>query len=708
MTSLQWLTAALGTAFGLAAQGLMLPCVSSVAAAPPMFQALMSPDCLPEPQQAMRVESAELTDGRLRIVTTGAELTLDVAAGSAVFRQRIGHAREVMRLRIEGGLKGEARLLHAGPGFAVARFAEASLDLRANGDSLFMLHARKPLRLTATRAIDPGFSASYRANHIVLDERGGFGLYCSVQDLDDRFDPFEPTTAEYDLPADAVLWVAVCPPRPYDWRRSVTDQVVWHWSNERGYPPDEVLAGWARVGNIVLLQSEVMLWKDWNLGFEPRLGPAEFARVRDTVHRHGMRFIVYTSPYYFLRGTALESAAMNSFEDFRNWPPGTSTGENMDLFLAEIARVMRELRPDGLYFDGQYTENPAALYLLARRARAIVGEDGILEWHSTNALGPDLCSLPPADAYVDLILRGEGRDALYGDDAYLRYFVSGYNVHNRIGVLCNNGGRPTRDLVRRLLAVNGRMHTLAGWLGDPGLQPVLDEYRAGLADAAALRARVDQGVEARQSRVGAEVAARLIERRELSNPPAWGAPILSDGFRSLEGWRTVVSPRNPEPFALTNDGLRITARASAFAYLEKPLDRRVRGFVVRIRRGTDGGASWGPAAAIEWPGGRFLRVGLRNDGLIQADISGDQRLAGRAAPDQWVWLRARWGERSGVIERSGDGKTFVRLWRFEHGGAFAANTRRIAVGKVPYNLQPADYSEPGDTGVCDISALEIH
>ena len=41
-----------------------------------------------------------------------------------------------------------------------------------------------------------------------------------------------------------------------------------------------------------------------------------------------------------------------------------------------ITRVMREYQPDGLYFDGQYTGDPAALYALARRARELLGEAG--------------------------------------------------------------------------------------------------------------------------------------------------------------------------------------------------------------------------------------------------------------------------------------------------------------------------------------------
>lgn len=387
---------------------------TSQPAAAPTFQGLMNPASFPEPQFGMRVESADIADQRLQIRTTGAVMEMDLRSGRGIFRQRVGAERGVLAVEI-AGIDGPADVTHRGPGLAFVR--HPAFHLRVNGDSLFMLQARRPLRIVLRRRIDCGFTASWKANHVLFDEWGGFGLYCSQQEIDDAFDPYGDVTARYELPADAVLWIGICPPKPYDWERSLRDNVVWHWSNSAGYPRDDALKAWSREGNIVLLQSEVMLWKDWNLAFQPRLGAAEFARVRGTVHRLGMRFIVYTSPFYFLRGTALESAAMNNFENFRGWPPGRPTGENMGLFLAEIEGLLREHRPDGLYFDGQYSENPAALYALARRSRALVGDGGLLEWHSTSALGPDLCFLPHADAYVDFILRGEGREPLYAPDA---------------------------------------------------------------------------------------------------------------------------------------------------------------------------------------------------------------------------------------------------------------------------------------------------
>ncbi|MDQ1257519.1 MAG: hypothetical protein QG656_2125 [Candidatus Hydrogenedentes bacterium] len=686
--------------------GLALWAACAAHGAAPTFQELMDPAVFAEPQRGMTVERAVVEGDALTVVTTGAEMTLD-AAGKAVFRQRIGHPREVVTVYVEGANASAPELTHRGPGLAFAKYSAPRFDLRVNGDSLFMFHAVEPLTLRVERAIEAGFCQSQGAHHLLLDEWGGFGLYCSDEGMEDGFDRFESVTARYTLPAGAVLWVAICPPKPYDWDRSFKDQVVWHWSNTEGYPADDVLAGWASEGNIVLLQSEVMLWKDWNLAFVPREGEDEFARVRKTIHDSGMRFIVYTSPAYFFRGTPFERYAFNSFDNFAGWPPGRDIGDNIDLFMAEIGKVMSEYKPDGLYFDGQYCDSPAALYTLARRTRTLLGEDGILEWHSTIALGNGLCFLPQADAYVDFILRGEGRDGVYEDVEYLRHFVSCYNSSNSIGVLCNNGAPPTAELVRRLLSVNCRMHTIASWLSNPELAALLDtEYTPRLVPA--LREEVERNCEARQAEIPGRMAVLAEERRALLAPPAWSKAQMVEAFDRMPEWKQAVSTLNENPFAIEDGALAVTGKASTFAFVTRDLDKPSTGFVVKLRQGTDQGMSWGVGACLRWKNAAFLRLGLRSDGQLQADINGEQRLAELHDPGQWVWLRARWFAHSGVIERSDDGTQFHTVWTFDHGGSMNGPSRNISVGKVPFNGEALDYKEPGEAGTCYVGDLVVY
>ncbi|MFO7974214.1 MAG: hypothetical protein R6V12_06240, partial [Candidatus Hydrogenedentota bacterium] len=655
----------MGTVFLLA----WLAFATSVCAEPPAaptFQELMDPALFPESQRGMKIfRNLTRENGELEVATTGAVFLIRAETGDIVCRQRIGHEREVAVLRLGKPMEG-LRVTHSGPGFVRIIVEAPELVIRINGDSLLMLHASAPLEAAIERKIAPGWHASFKNNHLIADEWGAFGLYCSETGLEDGFDPYLSTVATYPLPGDAVLWLGVCPPKPYPWERSFEDQVVWHWSRETGYPSDEDLRAWKEFGNIVLLQSEVMLWKNWNLGFEPRHGGTEFARVRKTIHDQGMRFIVYTSPYYFLKGTPVEAAAFNSFENFKGWPPGWPTGENMELFMAAITKVMSDYKPDGLYFDGQYIRNPAALYALARRTRELLGEDGILEWHSTTALGNGYCYLPQADAYVDFILRGEGRESVYQNMDYLRYFVSGYNINNCIGVICNNGpvGANT-ELVNNVLRVNGRFHVIASWLNKPDLVKVLDEeYFPRLNPA--LQSEVDATMAERQEKVAGRAAAMHAEREVLRAEPAWDEPVFSLEFDTPPEAEHVVSPANPDALSVEEGTLKITAHANTYAFLNVPVETTAHGFIVKVRQGSDRGQSWGPGAMLRWPNGVGIRLGTRSDSTLQSDVFSKQTHGGEYNPAEWAWLRARWLGRSGVVERSNDGENWQRLWVFEH------------------------------------------
>ncbi len=672
----------------------------------PTFQELMDPTLFPDAQMGMVVESTQLKEGNLRARTTGADIEADLVTGDIRFGQRIGHERTLAVLRLGRALEG-AKVTHAGPGLARITFAQPAITIRVNGDSLFMLHVHEPLAVSVDRAIDIAWYGSHEANHLMADEWGAFGLFCSQQDIADHFDPFARSVARYDLPRDAVLWVGVCPPKPYDWDRSIKDNVVWHWSNQQAYPSDRELQRWSRYGNIVLLQSELLLWKDWNLAFVPRLGVEEFERVRATVHDAKMRFIVYTSPYYFLKNTALEPQAFNTFENFKGWPPGTPTGENMGLFLPEIRKVMTQYKPDGLYFDGQYIENPAALYALARGARSIVGEQGILEWHSTWALGSGRCYLPQADAYVDFILRGESCEKAYSSFDYLRYFVSGYNISNSIGVLCNNGAMGvTPELARDIVRANARFHTLVGWLDRPEyLKALNEEYRAKLTPG--LRSAVEQETDARQTLVAQKVAAAKADRDALATGPKWGQPIFVADFSEMPPGELVVSAQNPDALAVRDGLLQIQAHGNTYAFLRIPLATAASGFVVKVRQDSDGGQSWGPGAMLQWTGGS-VRLGTRSDSRLQSDISGTQICGGNYDATRWVWLRARWQGSYGVVERSEDGEVYERLWTFDEAGPFSQPALQLLVGKVPFNGEPQDYQVAGAVGTCEIDFVEVY
>jgi len=669
------------------------------AAAGTTFQELMDPAVFPDAQFGMRVESAVAADGVLTVKTTGAVITLDSAKGTLSFAQRIGMERSVAVLALGQPLAG-VELTHDGPGFARITVAEPRLTIRINGDSLCLLHAHAPVQAVVRGEIACAWSASWKTNHLVVDEIGGFGLYCSELGLDDAFNAYGAPVAAYPLPADAVLAVGVCPPKPYDWERSLREQVIWHWSNVSSYPPDAELQAWRDYGNVVLLQSEVMLWKDWNLDFVPRLGMEEWTRVRGAIHDMGMPFIVYTSPFYFLKGTSQEKQAVNDKPGV--CPGAIMDGENMPVFLEAITRVMTQLKPDGLYFDGQYMENPAALYALARHSRRIIGDGGILEWHSTTELGSwdSLLYMPQADAYTDIQLRGEGRDELYKDFDYLRFFVSGYNINNCIGVLCNNSGKGlTPAQLEPVLQANARLHTL---IGNPELRDFTrDVYRPRLTRAYA--EEVDRLVAERQRAVAAKAAgmAAFLKGPEGPMPPA-----LAFEFDAMPDAEQFISAADPGGLSVADGMLHVRAHTNAHAFLRIPVNRAIGGFEIRLRQDTDKGMSWGPAAMVKWEGGGALRIGARSDAL-QVDIPPVQTLHGRYDPAEWLWLRARWRNGAGVVERSGDGVTYTCFSTFRH-TAGDSPVSEILIGKVPCHGSAGDHTELGVPGECEIDYVRLY
>jgi len=448
---------------------------------------LLSSSDLAKAQFGMAVESARSSSDGISIRTTGADFVFERAQGLLKVGQRLAKERSVVTVAFPAGFLDGLKVEGSESGSVLLSAGQGNLKLRINGDSLLMLQCVEPMALTCSIAFQPEVLRQFRGNVMFMDEYGVFGGYPATGP-----EPVAVVTGNssirYELAAGQILWISVGPPRPYRWEQSIRDRVVWHhdrilsgYLKETGYPADSEIEAWSRIGNLLLQQSEVMLWKDWSLRFIPRDGVAEFERVVQTCRRFGMRNYVYTSPFYFLTGTGLEDKAMNTFDNFKGFSPGDGRGLNWPLFVEEIRRVMREYRPGGLYFDGIYN-NIVRTYIVSRKAREAVGDDGILEFHATMGEGPCECAppgggmfLPQIDTYFDFVLRGEGEHDRYKKHEFLRYTVSTYNLSNSIGVLCDNYDyKLDTPFVEQLLHYNIRIHGKS-WANDEQ-QRLMREY----------------------------------------------------------------------------------------------------------------------------------------------------------------------------------------------------------------------------------------
>jgi hypothetical protein len=677
----------------------------------------------------MAVEAVEATPTRVTVRTTGAEFVFEPRAGLLHLRQRLGKAREAAVVNLGPGALTGLAVDRRGTGAVLLTANGGRLRLRINGDSLLMLKTEAPLAVSYRLGFYPASLRQFAASYLSLDEYGGVGSTL-VAGPGEAVSSRDDLVITHDLKAGQVLWFSVAPPKPYDWEASLRDRVVWHWSRETGYPSDAEIEAWSKYGNLLLQQSEVMLWKDWSLRFIPRNGTEEFQRVNNTCRRFGMRNYVYTSPFYFLTGTGLETKAMNSFDHFdeTGFSPGDDRGLNWPIFLGEITKVMREYRPQGLYFDGIYG-NVVRTYLITRRAREVVGEGGLLEYHATWSPPGGGVYLPQIDTYYNFVLRGEGAQNLYQDDDYLRYFVSTHNISNSIGVLCdNNDYHLDPAFIAKLLDYNLRLHLIPGWLSDyrkevmtndywprltASLRPRVEDLCAQRAksaerDWAILREAEKQGTEGltlalaedfRNPALKAAAPAPPADHQAQTSPP--GQPA----YLSLpHGWRAYFSANNDGALVAEDGALKITGRGNTCAYLERPLPDDVAAVQCKIRCGDGGGMSWGPGLMLQSPAGR-CRINVRQEGRLGLDRGGGQTLMEGYPVGVWYWVRLRLAGHFVIYEVSRDGSQW-RCLAAENAGL--SGPKRLVVGKIADAGTNTEYVETGGPGTSWVAEVKVY
>jgi len=682
---------------------------------------LLSTTDFMQAQFGMALEVVADEPERIMVRTTGAEVTFLPGRSVLQFRQRLGRERDAAELSFAPGALAGLRVTRSGSGAVLLSNRDGSLRLRLNADSLLMLRADASLSVSCALSFEPASVRRCGGDVLALDEWGYVGTYLATGSGTAQVSA-DARRIGHDLAAGQVFWASLGPPRPFNWEGSFRDRVVWHWSMKTGYPSDAEIEAWSPFGNILLQQSEVMLWKDWSLRFIPRLGLEEFQRVNRTCERLGLRNIVYTSPLYFLTGTGLEAQAMNSFDNFAvtGFSPGDPRGMNWPIFLAEITKVMREYQPDGLYFDGIYG-TIVRTYLISRKAREVVGDGGLLEYHATGSPPGGGCYLPQIDTYFNVILRGEGCTDQYADPDYLRYFVSTYNLSNAIGVLCNNNDYKLDDeFLNTLLDNNIRLHLIPGWLADYRQEALQRAYWPALTPA--LRERVEAAAAGRQARLAGmrRELQRVLEAPAGDRHPIWRAefadaglaatlptPAPEKGLETLlaDGWTAFLSPRSEADVRVADGQLVIRARAHTVAVLQRDLPAEATAVECRVRAQGDSGMSWGAGLCVSGGAGR-ARVGTRSDDRLQTDRPGDQQLYDGYPAGAWYWLRLRFAGPVAVFEASRDGQAWTCLRAERMPGL--TGPRRLFIGKVPFDGGRTEHSEPGGTGTVTIAEVTVY
>jgi len=337
------------------------------------------------------------------------------------------------------------------------------LDLTVQGDSVIIFSPRQHLKLTFNGHFLPRYAQEEKGNRLLLDPLGGCGFF-SIPTRQTQATGLgsESWIVQAHLARWDEFWVSICPPREIDVEKYF-ESVAHEGSQEEPYPSNETIRSDAKYCKVFTVHegwaADAPEWaenppgsdykhpKPWETDHPVPADPGEFARVREEARRNGMKFLVYFSPYY------------------SNAP---------DLF-SEMKRILEEYDVDGLYFDGWcgHREDFRPAYYSIRRARAILGDRLLYLHSSTEPFGTCCVYLPFVHAYADYVLRGEaGRDGLEREE-FLRYTVSGYQIHNAVGLWCYYGSMglpgyhnvvPTSDDIEAALRNHVRIwRTVQAW-----------------------------------------------------------------------------------------------------------------------------------------------------------------------------------------------------------------------------------------------------
>ncbi len=413
----------------------------------------------------MRVESVEQTNGRVRVVTTGADYTF-TPDGTINAGQRIGVERQVFSLRSDQPF-GELTVTRQDDDVCVIEGDRLAFGVQ--GDSLIALATNRPLDLTLTSEIGARHLATQGPHLLAIDDDGGLVIShdfskthqttgCELTDLPE--DTGEPHWSfNYHIGARERVGLAVFPPREYDFETAFGKRLV----NVTGIIPDEHIRFYNQWCNVLMHFDAGRLYDKCREPTEGRgpyvfLDPEAMRHSVQTCHDLEMQVICYS----------------NTGGEGNLW-----YGDDVDAYLAHLQAVTDDYDLDGWYFDGVFArDNWSVAYSFMRRVREMVGADGIIYNHCTlNApLTRDDLYMPFIDTYATWLLRGEGQGINGVNAPYMRYIINSNRISNAIPTLKWDKiqDAETHDIFRAMLGFHGRFRWAyptvpadqTSWLGE--------------------------------------------------------------------------------------------------------------------------------------------------------------------------------------------------------------------------------------------------
>lgn len=420
----------------------------------------------------MKLEDVSESRDEVKVTTTGAIFVLSKSSQGEVYcYQRIGAERLATTLTLHASLRDMTIDWVDDESCILQRpIPDMGIGIRINADStLFIRSEGVVTKVRFDGEWVPKYAALDRGNFLFMDEQGGVGAYPLKHGSQG--------TSRTKVRRSANGWsvhlslkgqrlvTSVFPPRPFDWKKSLDDRIVHHFFSHpptkpwTAYPRDDEIEEYSKRGNILVLhwwqkglrtriakgvQTREELRQDspWTTFNPLPLDDSDMKRTVNRAHELRMKVIAYLSSLYF---------------------PGEP-----DEFANEAGSVIETHQLDGIYIDGVPNDVLQA-YRVMRAVRKLLGNK-ILYVHVPSPImgryDRDYVYCPFIETYADFILKAE--HIFRFDYRHLRYTISGHNISNPIGFVCNYDYEPkfTRKLIALVPKANIR---LPYWVG-------FDEY----------------------------------------------------------------------------------------------------------------------------------------------------------------------------------------------------------------------------------------